>query len=92
MYIPMQCINRVAENLEQSVGAAPADVSKVIKSKFVSMVERCYLQRVKPPDSEVMLTSHGAQEMGGVVKMPVFGKFELPSALNGRNVIYGHFR
>ena len=75
-------MNRVAERLEQSVGAAPVEVSKRIKSKFVSMVEQRYLQRVKPPTTEMSLVSHSDQEMGGVVKMPVFGRFELPSTLN----------
>lgn len=82
----MQCINRVAERLEQCLGATPADVSKVIKSKFVSMVERHYLQRVKPPAVEETLASHGAQEMGGVVTMPVFGKYDLPLTLDGRDI------
>ena len=93
-FISMQCINRVAEKLEQTVGAVPADVSKSIKSKFVSMVERHYLQRVRPPGTEVTLASHGAQEMGGVVQMPVFGKFELPSTVNGNihvwSIYYSH--
>lgn len=74
-----QCINRVAERLEQSVGATPVEVSKLIKSKFVSMVEQHYLQRIKPPVTETALND---DECGGVVKMPVFGKFELPSTLN----------
>lgn len=84
--LSMQCINRVAERLEQCLGATPADVSKVIKSKFVSMVERHYLQRVKPPAIEVTLASHGAEEMGGVVTMPVFGRYDLPVTLNGRDI------
>lgn len=84
----MQCINRVAERLEQCIGATPADVSKVIKSKFVSMVEKHYLQRVKPPTEEVTLASHGTAEMGGVVTMPVFGKFDLPLTLNGKDMLF----
>ena len=74
----------MAERLEQSFGAVPAEVSQLIKSKFVSMVERRYLQRVKPPANEMGVVFHGDDEMGGVVKMPVFGKFELPSTLSGK--------
>jgi DNA-directed RNA polymerase III subunit RPC3 len=74
-----QCINRVAERLEQSVGTGPAAVSKLIKTKFVSMVERHYLCRVKPPATEATLDSQSKEE--GV---PVFGKFELPSSLSGK--------
>ena len=77
--------------MEQSVGATPEDISKSIKSKFVSMVERHYLQRVKQPHSEVTVASHGAQEMGGVVKMPVFGRFDLPATLNGRDIVIRTF-
>lgn len=70
--------------MEGGVGAAPADVGKLIKSKFVSMVERHYVQRVKPPSIEVTVASHGDQKLGGVVTMPVFGKFDLPLTLNGK--------
>lgn len=80
----------MAERLEETVGAAPAEVSKVIKTKFVSMVERHYLVRVKPPASETALESPGIGETvarvgsGPVTStLPLFGMFELPSSLNG---------
>ena len=69
--------------MEQSVGAAPAEVSKLVKTKFVSMVERHYL---KPAVTEMSVGIHGDEVMGGVVKvLVVFGKFELPSTLNCNN-------
>ena len=81
----MQCINRVAERLEESVGATPAQVSKAIKTKFVSMVEQHYLIRVKPPTPESTLDPHREREAGegGGGGGGVFGKFELPSTLSG---------
>ena len=77
-------MNRVAERLEERVGTAPDEVSKVIRTKFVSMVEGHYLVRVKPPATEMTLPSPGNEEgMGGGEKMPLFGKFELPTSLTG---------
>ncbi|CAI8030543.1 DNA-directed RNA polymerase III subunit RPC3 [Geodia barretti] len=73
-----QCINRVAERLEVTLGAAPAEVSKVVKTKFVGMVEGQYLTRVKPPSTESAL---GQVNSGDSARTPIFGKFELPSSL-----------
>ena len=75
----------MAERLERA-GVAQPDIGKVVKSKFVSLVEGHYLQRVKPPNPEVILASHGDQEMGGVVMIPAFSRFDLPPALNGMNL------
>ena len=77
-----QCINRVAEKLEKSVGVTPVEVSKLIKSKFVSMIELHYLQRIKPPLTETSLSDDDCNNTTGSVKTPVFGRFELPLTLN----------
>ena len=84
----MKCLNRVAERLEETVGAAPVEVSKVIKTKFVAMVEGHYLIRVKPPASEATLQnqSSGERAVEGA-NLPIFGEFELPSSLNGTQLI-----
>ena len=72
----------MVEKLENA-GKAPPNIGKVVKTKFISLVQGRYLQRVKPPSSEVTVASHGDQEMGGVITMPAFERFELPPAING---------
>lgn len=86
LFIHVKCLNRVAERLEETVGAAPVEVSKVIKTKFVSMVEGHYLIRVKPPASEATLQNQSSGERAGEgANLPIFGEFELPPSLNGTN-------
>ena len=76
----------MAERLEETVGAAPAEVSKAVKAKFVAMVEEGqYLTRVKPPSAESALGHMNSEERpGDSARMPIFGKFELPSSLTGK--------
>ena len=70
----------MAERLEESTGATPVQGSEVIKTKFVSMVEQHYFIRVRPPVTELVAPSNEGEGAG---KMPIFGKFELPSSLSG---------
>ena len=66
------------------MGAAPGEVSKVIKTKFVGMVEGHYLIRVKPPSTEATLESMSSEDRAGEgSRMPIFGHFELPASLTG---------
>ena len=71
----------MAERLEVTLGAAPAEVSKVVETKFVGMVEGQYLTRVKPPSTE---SAPGQVNSGDSARTPIFGKFELPSSLTGK--------
>lgn len=82
----LQCVSRVSEKLESSGVAAP-NTGRAVKAMFISLVEGHYLQRVRPPNPEVMVTSHGSEEMGGVVTMPVFARFDLPPAVDGRTCV-----
>ena len=77
----------MSERLEESLtnsGNDCSNVGHVIKEQFVSLVEGHFLQRVVPPNPELGLVQHGAQEVGGVVSMPLTRKFELPANVAGK--------
>ena len=60
------------------------EVSKIgenVKEKFIELVEGHFLQRVKPLDQPLVLVAHGAEEVGGITKMVLNVRFDLPPAV-----------
>ena len=78
-----QCVQQVAERVEEADVIESSRIGNVVKEKFISLVEGRFLQRVKPIDHPLVVATHGAEEAGGITKMSLNLKFDLPPAVDG---------
>ena len=83
---PRQCVQQVAERVEEADVIESSRIGDVVKEKFISLVEGRFLQRVKPIDHPLVVATHGAEEAGGITKMSLNLKFDLPPAVDGMYV------
>ena len=80
----VQSIQRVAERGAERLDGMDVqltDIGQTVKDQFVALVEGHYLQRVRPPNPELVTISHS--EEAGVSTIPVYRQFELPASING---------
>lgn len=75
-----QCIERLSERLEDAE-MQPDEIGKIVKEKFIALVEQRFLQRVRPPNLELTTLSHGEEKMGGVVSAVLHDRFQLPPSV-----------
>ena len=59
----------------------PDEIGKIVKEKFIALVEQRFLQRVRPPNLELTTLSHGEEKMGGVVSAVLHDRFQLPPSV-----------
>lgn len=76
-------MQQVAERVEEADVIESSRIGDVVKEKFISLVEGRFLQRVKPIDHPLVVATHGAEEAGGITKMSLNLKFDLPPAVDG---------
>ena len=79
-------MQRVSEGVEEANVVELSKISDIVKEKFVALVEGHFLQRVKPIDQPIIVASHGAEEAGGITKMALDLRFDLPPSIDGMSV------
>ena len=70
--------------MEEAQVVETSRISDIVKEKFVDLVEGHFLQRVKPLNQSIVVAAHGAEEAGGITKMALDVRFDLPSAIDGK--------
>ena len=66
----------------------PEEIGKIVKEKFIALVEQRFLQRVRPPNLELTTLSHGEEKMGGVVSAVLHDRFQLPPSVESEQHTY----
>lgn len=79
----IQCVQRVSERVEEAQVVEATRISDIVKEKFVDLVEGHFLQRVKPLNQPIVVTAHGVEEVGGITRMALDVRFDLPPAIDG---------
>lgn len=62
----------------------PSKIGSVVKEKFIALVEGHFLERVKPLNQPIVVGVHGAEEVGGVTRMALDLRFDLPPSVDGK--------
>ena len=82
MYL-LQCVQRVSERIEEANVVESSKIGELVKEKFVALVEGCFLERVNPLNQLLVIATHGDQEVGGITKMALDVRFDLPPSIDG---------
>ncbi len=65
-----------------------AKIGELVKEKFVALVEGRFLQRVKPLNQPLVIATHGEEDAGGVTKIALDLRFDLPPSIDGESNLF----
>ena len=83
-------MQRVSERVEEVNVVESSKIGDIVKEKFVALVEGHFIQRVKPLNQPIVIATHGEEEVGGVTKMSLNLKFDLPPSVDCELNPYTH--
>ena len=78
----------MCERIEAADVVEASKVGELVKEKFVALVEGRFLERVNPLNQLLVIATHGEQEAGGITKMALDVRFDLPPSIDGESVHY----
>ena len=78
--LSLQCLCRVSERLEEA-GVQNARMEDIVLEQFLALAEGHYVQRVEPPNTELVTISYLDQRARGGSTVRVRQRFELPPAV-----------
>ena len=76
----------MCERIEAADVVDASKVGELVKEKFIALVEGCFLERVNPLNQLLVIATHGEQEAGGITKMALDVRFDLPPSIDGESV------
>lgn len=76
-------MERVSERIEEADVLEASKICKLVKEKFVALVEGRFLQRVKPLNQPLVIATHCDHDAGGVTRMALDLRFDLPPNVDG---------
>ena len=79
-------MQRVSEQIEEANVVETSKIGELVKEKFVALVEGRFLERVNPLNQLLVIATHGEQEAGGITKMALDVRFDLPPSIDGRSI------
>ena len=76
----------MCERIEAADVVDASKVGELVKEKFIALVEGRFLERVNPLNQLLIIATHGEQEAGGITKMALDVRFDLPPSIDGESV------
>ena len=78
----------MCERIEAADVVEASKVGELVKEKFIALVEGRFLERVNPLNQLLVIATHGEQEAGGITKMALDVRFDLPPSIDGESINY----